>query len=100
QTPNTSRSNSINDDETRFLPPIEPINELETQSPEIVDEQLKTMPETQLSVISSSSSDSDTDFVAINKTDLDLEVLTLRSIIYINIYIYAANDSCRRRRYI
>ncbi|CAF5102122.1 unnamed protein product, partial [Rotaria magnacalcarata] len=74
QTPNTSRSNSINDDETRFLPPIEPINELETQSPEIVDEQLKTMPETQLSVISSSSSDSDTDFVAINKTDLDLEV--------------------------
>ncbi|CAF3218399.1 unnamed protein product [Rotaria socialis] len=74
QTPNTSRSNSINEDETRFSPPIAPINELETQSPEIVDEQIKHMPETQLSIISSSSSNSDTDFVAINKSDFDSEV--------------------------
>ncbi|CAF3393938.1 unnamed protein product [Rotaria socialis] len=77
QTPNTSRSNSINEDETRFSPPIAPINELETQSPEIADEQIKHMPETQLSIISSSSSNSDTDFVAINKSDFDSEVVSV-----------------------
>ncbi|CAF0999358.1 unnamed protein product [Rotaria sordida] len=70
-TPSTSRSNSINEDETNLSTPVVSINPSEFSSPEDVTEQIKTIPETQLTVTSNSSSDFDTDFVAINTSDLD-----------------------------
>ncbi|CAF0966101.1 unnamed protein product [Rotaria sordida] len=75
-TPSTSRSNSINEDETNLSTPVVSINPSEFSSPEDVTEQIKTIPETQLTVTSNSSSDFDTDFVAINTSDLDQDAVS------------------------
>ncbi|CAF0847451.1 unnamed protein product [Rotaria sp. Silwood1] len=70
QTPSTSRSNSINEGETNSSPPVIPPNQSEPSCPEVDNEQVQAMPETQFTSTPSSSSDSETDFVAINKSDL------------------------------
>ncbi|CAF4232786.1 unnamed protein product [Rotaria sp. Silwood2] len=71
QTRSTSRSNSIDEGETNSTSPVTSINQAELSSPEDVNEQVQTMPDTQLTLTSNSSSDFETDFVAINKSDLD-----------------------------